>query len=242
MNTPPNRPPVRGRRPAPQKPKRPIPQRESLADSLREFFSGDNLRRIGRIASHKLKCAVSDFAMHVFYSRERILCGVVATVLMILMALLQTTLFSTLRIFGAIPDIMLSFVVAISITEGEKWGAVWGIIAAVVIESLGVPDMTLLPLLYMPVGYFCGFLCKNHFTGSAAVRAVFSVAVLPLRGIFTAIYMVVSPLYATAGEIVLHIVLPEMGATLLLAAPVHLILYLCLRPFHKTRAEMVSER
>lgn len=161
---------------------------------------------------------------------------------MVFYALLQTTVFSTIRPFGAIPDLMLLFTLALSVTEGGKWGAVWGIISAVVIESLGMPDVILLPLLYMPVGYFCGILCTQRFTGSAAVRAVLTLSVLPFRAIFTVFYMLASPLSITAGEIFLDIVLPEMGATLLLAPLVHLPIYLCMRPFHRTRAEMVSEK
>ncbi len=243
MDRPPRRRPnANVQRPVPPPKKSPVPADDGFFASMKELFSADTLRMGKATVAYKTKSLVRGFSMHVFYSRERILCGVIAAVIMVLLALLQTTVFSTMRPFGAIPDIMISFVLALSVTEGEKWGAVWGIVAAVVIEALGVPDVTLLPLLYMPIGYFCGVLCKYYFTGSAAVRAVMTLSILPFRGIFTAIYMVISPVYATPGEIFFDVVLPEAGATLLLAIPVHLLLYLCLRPFHKTRAEMVSEK
>ena len=227
---------------APRKRREKAPADDGFFESLKELFSKDNLRILKATAMYRIKSRISSLSMHAFYSRERIICAVVCTVALIFFALLQTTIFSTLRPFGSIPDIMISFVIAVSVTEGERWGAVWGIIAAVIIEALGVSDYTLLPLLYMPVGYVGGILCKHYFTGSAAVRAVMTLCVLPLRGIFTTIYMILSPLYATAGEIFFDVVVPEIFSTLLLAAPVHLIMYLCLRPFHKTRAEMVSEK
>lgn len=188
------------------------------------------------------KGSLHNLGLHIFYSRERIFCGVVCTLLMIFFALLQTTVFSAVRPFGAVPDLMISFVLALAVTEGEKWGAIFGIAAAVIIESLGLTEVTLLPLLYMPIGFFCGVLCRYYFTGSAAVRCVMTLSVLPLRAVFTAVYIILSPMVITFGEATLQIVLPELLATLAISVPVHLIMYICLRPFHRTRAEMVSEK
>lgn len=239
-----NRPPVRPGmdRPPRRRPTPPPVHDDGFFASLKELFSKDNLRGSAKKLAAKAKSSAAGLAMHAFYSRDRVLCGVVCTVLMVLMALLQTTVFSTIKPFGAIPDLMISFVIALSVTEGERWGAVWGIICAVVIEALGVYDVTLLPLLYMPVGYVGGLLCRHQFTGSAAVRAVMSLSTIPLRAVFTAIYMVLSPIYATPGEIFFEVVLPEAAATILFAMPIHMLVFLCLKPFHKTRADMVAER
>lgn len=238
------------RRPNEHKPQRhsapPQKRKESafseLRDELRQLFSPGNFRAGITAVGIRLKAAVYGFAMHVFYSRERILCGAVCAAIMGFLALLQTTLFSSIRPFGGVPDLMISFTLALSVTEGRRWGAIWGIVAAVIIEALGVPDIMLLPLLYMPIGYFGGVLCRHYFTGSAVVRTLMTLALLPLRGLFTWISMAVSPLYAAGDEIFFGVILPEAAATLLWAAPVHLLLYVCLRPFHRTRAEMVSEK
>lgn len=160
---------------------------------------------------------------------------------MVFFVLLQTTVFSAVRPFGAIPDLMISFTAALAVTEGRKWGAVFGIIAAVVIEALSVNDVTLLPLIYMPIGFFCGVFCKYYFTGSFPVRTIITFATLPLRAIVTAAYAYFSPISITSAEIFYDIVLPETAATLFFALPVHLLMYVCLRPFHRTRAEKVSE-
>lgn len=235
----------RQRKVPPKKKPAPPPQTsfaEELLEFLREVFSRDNIELRRAMLGARLKSLVRSFGLHVFYARERILCGAVVFILMVFFVLIQTTVFSNLRPFGAIPDLMLMFTLALSVSEGGRWGAVWGIVAAVFIEAVGCPEITLLPLLYMPVGYFAGNLCRYYFTGSAAVRALLTVSVLPLRAVFTAVYMTVSPLYATAGEIFFDVILPEAASTLLLAAPVHLIVYLCTRPFHRTRADMVSER
>lgn len=204
------------------------------------FF--DELRERARILLLRIASAVRSFGMAAFYSRERILCGAVCALALVFSALLQSTVFSTLRPFGAVPDIMLLFTVALSVTEGPKWGAVWGIVAAVIIEALSLPEIMLLPLLYMLAGFFCGLLCSRRLLGTAPVRAVLTLGVIPFKGILTAVYMAISPLPVTAAEVFFEVVLPEAAATLLLAAPIHMLMYLCLRPFHRTRAEKVSEK
>lgn len=223
-------------------PSKPHSEENEFVEFLRELFEPDNLKDRWTLIKAKLKLFLGNLISNIFLAKERIICGVVTGVILIFLALLQTTLFSTLKPFGSVPDLMLSFTLALSVTEGRRWGAVWGIVAAVVIESLNVPSVYLLHLLYMPVGYFGGVICRHFLTESFAVRAVLAVAVLPLKGVFTAIFAVMSPLYATAGEIFFDIVLPEAAATLLLAAPVHILVYFCMKPFHHTRADMVSER
>lgn len=227
---------------------RPVPPQKKRGDDnelvelFRDIFSKENFRTGMANLSARLRVGVSNFITHVFLSKERILCGTVTAVMLLLLALLQTTLFSAITPFGAIPDLMLSFVLALSVTEGRRWGAVWGIVAGVVIESLGVPEFYLMPLLYMLTGYFGGVICRHYLSETAAVRAVLAVGVIPLKGMFTAVYTVLSPISITPAEAFFDVILPEAGATLLLAAPVHILVYLCLRPFHHTRADMVSER
>ena len=215
--------------------------RGALAELLHDMFSPGSIKIRTASVFFKVKNSVTSLMLHAFYARERILCGIVCAALLILFAMLQTTVFSTLRPFGMTPDLMILFTLALSVSEGRRWGAVWGMAAAVLIESLDAPGMTLLPLLYMPVGYFGGVLCKYYFTGSAAVRALLTFAALPLRGIVTAVYTALSPISASAGEIFFEVVIPEAAATLLLAAPVHLLVYVCMRPFNRTRAEKVSD-
>lgn len=237
------RPAPMGQRKSPLPAKKPTPKEENeLVQLVREFFDPDSLKdRAAWLKAH-VRIWLGDLITAVFHSKERILCGVVTCAVMIFLALLQTTLFSTIRPFGAIPDLMLSFVLALSVTEGRRWGAVWGIVAAVVIESLSVPDVYLMPLLYMLTGYFGGVICRHYLSESAAVRAILTLGVIPFKGAFTAVYMMYSPIYATPGEIFFDVVLPEMGATLLLAAPVHLLVYVCMKHFHHTRSDMVSDR
>ena len=170
---------------------------------------------------------------------DSIVKGIVCGVLVILFSLLQTTIFTKFRPFGALPALILSLVVAISMTERETWGAIVGVAAAFVIESLGGSSVTLLPLLYMPAGYICGILTVNYFRDSAAVRAVYTLVTMAARILVTAIILA-----ATGGDIniidmLTHALIPEFLAGVRFAPLPHIAAKVCLRPFNKTRDEMV---
>ena len=64
---------------------------------------------------------------------ESILKGIVCAVLLVFFCLLQTTLFTKFRPLGAVPDLVLPLVIAISMTEKERWGAIIGLIGSIVI-------------------------------------------------------------------------------------------------------------
>lgn len=163
--------------------------------------------------------------------------GFICAGLILFFALLQTTVFARFRPFGAIPDLMLPLVVALAMTEGEKWGAVCGLVAAFVIESLGATGVTLLPILYAAVGYFCPIVTRLHLTDSVPVRILYTAVTGVGRAIFTLIYLGFHAEPFRFFPLCGSVVIPEYAATFLLAILPHLAVHICLHPFHKSRAE-----
>ena len=165
-----------------------------------------------------------------------LICGA----LVLFLSLLQTTIFARFRPFGAIPDLMLPLVIAIAMTEGEKWGAVWGLIAAFVIESLGAGGISLLPLLYMPAGYFCPLITKLYLTDTPPVRLIYTALSGLGRAVITLLYLSLTADSFDLPVLLSRIVLPEYASTFALAPFIHIIVFLTLRPFHKSRSERVG--
>lgn len=163
--------------------------------------------------------------------------GGVCALLLIVFSLLQTTLFTRFRPFGAVPDLILPLVAAVGMTEKERWGAVFGVIAAFVIESLGGSTVTLLPLLYMPVGYFCGVLTTHYFRDAFSVRGLYTLVTSAARSLFTLIALAMTLSDFNLLTCLLSVVLPEFLATVLFAFLPHLAAKAALRPFHLTRDE-----
>lgn len=172
---------------------------------------------------------------------ESIAKGFVCALLLVFFCLLQTTLFTKFRPFSAVPDLVLPLVIAVSMTEKERWGAVFGLIAAVVIESLGGSTFTLLPIPYTFAGYFCGILTVHYFRDSVATRALYTIVTTVLRVFFTLI-----ALFATTGNVTIidalsKAAVPEFIACVIFAPLPHIAAKLCLHRFNKSRDERTHE-
>ncbi|MBQ7715422.1 MAG: hypothetical protein IJT70_06100 [Clostridia bacterium] len=171
---------------------------------------------------------------------DSIIKGVIACALILFFAMLQITVFSKLRPFGATPDLMLPLVIAIGMREGERWGGVSGLAAAFLIDCIGSAGITLLPLLYVPCGFAAGILGTYYLRDSFAIRAIFTAASGVLKAVFTTICVYITYDSPPFGEVMKQIVLPEYLSTAVFAALPHAVSYLAFKRFHKTRADRVQ--
>lgn len=178
-------------------------------------------------------------SLNIPFTAEQFLRAAICGVLIILFAMLETTVFSRFKPFGAIPDLMFALTVAIAFSEGEKWGGVCGIISAVIIDALTGVFFSLLPILYMMAGVLCGYLVRDFFSNTALPR----VAVITLFTVGRSVVTLISAVTVTdapISEIMLDMVIPEYFSTVLMSAPVYLTVWLCYFKFHKTRAERTA--
>ena len=164
----------------------------------------------------------------------------VSAALLIFFALLQTTIFARFRPFGATPDLMLPLVIAVGITEREKWGAVFGVVAAFVIESLGGAAVSVLAPLYMMAGYLAEVLSIEMFRDSVPVRMLFTAVGCAAHMVFTLLAVFLSVDEFALSDVLLDAILPEFLSSMVFAALPHLLAKLALRMFHKPREEKVQ--
>ncbi|MBE6562780.1 MAG: hypothetical protein E7660_03490 [Ruminococcaceae bacterium] len=160
--------------------------------------------------------------------------------MVLLFAILQTTVFARFTPFGATPDLMLALVIAVGTTEGERWGGATGLAAAFLIESLGGTGITLLPLLYVPVGYTVGVLCTEYLRDSVIIRTIYTFSAGILRAVITAIYANIAFDKVDAGLLFSSILIPEYFSTALMAFLPHVTEWFALKAFHRSREDRVS--
>ena len=165
----------------------------------------------------------------------------VITVLIIVFTLLQTTLFTRFRPFGAIPDLMLPFIIALSVLEKEKWGSIVALIAAYVIDAAGGTTLTLLPLLYVPTAFLVGLLTTHRLRDSLSVNIVYTILTSLVRVGITFIIVMFTVNKITVADAFYDRVIPEFFANIVIAPFPQILTRLCLRPFHKTRAERTGK-
>lgn len=171
---------------------------------------------------------------------ESLIKGVITGALVLFFALLQTTVFAGMRPFGAIPDLLLPLVIAVSITEGEKWGSVTGLCAAILIEAMGTTVTSFLPLLYTPVGYTVGIIATRNYKDSFLLRTIYTCSAGVLRGIFTAIGVSIAYDTVPWGLVITSVIIPEYFSTIIMSVLPHTLAWLSLKSFHKSRAERVN--
>ncbi len=186
----------------------------------------------------EIRDRIKTLRLSIQLNSEDIIKALIGAGLMSLFALLQTTFFVKFAPMGSVPDLMLIFVLAMGVFEGEKWGAIMGIVGAFVIQCLGWPGNApeLLSLIYMPVGCISGLLSKYYLRHTVPVNTVYVLVACILRSIITVITSLVV-LNASFGDIILEIAIPEFFSTAVISPLPFVIVWLSYKPFHKTRAE-----
>lgn len=178
--------------------------------------------------------------LYIPFTAEQFIRAAICGVLIVLFALLQTTVFARFKPFGATPDLMFALTVALAFSEGEKWGGICGLICALTVDSLGGIGITLEPMLYMLAGCLCGVLARDFFSNTALPRVAVILLFTFARSAVTLICATIIVPDISVLQILSDMVIPEYFSTVLMSAPVYLAVWLCFTPFHKTRAERTS--
>ncbi len=135
-------------------------------------------------------------------------------VLLLLVAIMQSTVFSAFRIFGAVPDLMICTVLIIAFFFGQYAGAITGIGAGWLIEAMGGgTGILILPVIYLLCGYLTGYFAKSASARRYPVYLIYLGIVLLLRAGTTVTYACLSYQYIDLPKILLQTVLPELIAT-----------------------------
>ncbi len=104
------------------------------------------------------------------------------SLLFLLLTALQCSVLSRSGIFGVVPDLILSAVIAVGFYEGPLSGGVCGLLAGILIEAAGGSGICLYPLLYMLAGYICGALFVSSIRHNLLTKEICVSVALAIRG------------------------------------------------------------
>ena len=138
--------------------------------------------------------------------------------LLVLVAVLQVSLFGRFRLFGAVPDLMLCTLLCLAFFDGRYTGGLAGIAGGFLIEALGggAGGVYLLPLIYFLYGYLVGHYCRAVIPKRFASYSFYLFTALALRATVTLLYACLTYERIRLPYLFLQVLLPEAAGTLLI--------------------------
>ena len=136
------------------------------------------------------------------------------------LAVMQSTLFSRLTLFGARPDLLLAATVTLAMAEGEKTGGVCGIAAGFFGVALGGASA-----LYIPFAFLCGYIFGIISNSAFAKNYPSALALMGIAYIVKIFFNLIDiSLLAQSFDLIrtlTSVVLPELLYSAILCTPVY---------------------
>jgi rod shape-determining protein MreD len=164
--------------------------------------------------------------------------GVKAAALLFVAAIVQVSIFSEVHVFGAVPDVLLVTLVALSLLRGSVAGAVGGFFAGLLVDTATLGILGLSSLVLTLAGYWIGRYGET--TGRDRAHAPFlSVAVVTVLyelGLLV-VHFVLGE--SAPGGAVVRSLVPAIVLNLIITAPIYALVRRLLRPTE--RDELTAE-
>jgi rod shape-determining protein MreD len=140
--------------------------------------------------------------------------------MVVVAALLQSALFSSLEVLGGAPDLLLVTLLGIALLRGSVTGAVAGFVGGLVLDVATMGTLGLTSLLLTLAGYWAGRYGET--TGRdrfhAPILSVLVLTVLTTVGGYALHFMLGEDV--SARHALFDTLLPTLGLNLIIAAPV----------------------
>ncbi len=149
--------------------------------------------------------------------------GIIWGIWLFLLALLQTSFFSVLRPFGAVPSTVLPAVIAIAVYDRERMGTVAGITGGFLADALGGVDISLSPVIYMLCGCLAALLVYSIFGRGFFAWLVFTLASLVISVFFEGLGVFASVPGFTFFDALSEILMPCLLSSLSVGIPIYFL-------------------
>jgi rod shape-determining protein MreD len=163
-----------------------------------------------------------------------------SALLLLVGAVAQVSIVSTIEIGDASPDLLLVLVVSIALLRGPLLGALAGFWAGLVVDTAALGTLGLSSLLLTLAGYWAGRF------GDATTRASSQPPLVAVAVATVGVTLGGAFLHFLLGEtiglsrLLVDVLLPALGLNLLLAVPVYRLVRLVYRPASSMRRTEVG--
>lgn len=141
------------------------------------------------------------------------------------LAIIQTSFFSVLRPFGAVPDMVLTAVIVIAIYDKERTGTIAGLTGGFIADALGSTGLSFSPLVYMICGCITAILAYSVLRRDFISWIIGTVLSLIISGIASIIslYSSASASHVGFSHILTELLIPQFLASLVIGIPVYIV-------------------
>lgn len=163
--------------------------------------------------------------------------GTVWSIWLFFLALLQTSFFSVITPFGAIPDMVLPAVITITVYDRERSGIISAISGGFIIDALGSVGLALSPLVYMLCSVVIHLLVhtvlRRDFV-SWLLGTLASLIISSLFALISAYSSMANPAFSFSSNLT-GFVIPRIFSSLLVALPIYFLTKLIWSRFFDNR-------
>lgn len=144
---------------------------------------------------------------------KKILAGIISVLLVFI---LQSSVFSALNIGGIVPNLLIILTASWGFMEGERTGLIVGFACGLLMDIFSGPFIGLYAMIFMYIGYANGKLCNLFYPDDIKLPLVLITTSDLAYGISCYIFLYLLRGRLEFGYYLVHIIFPEVIATLLL--------------------------
>jgi rod shape-determining protein MreD len=167
------------------------------------------------------------------------LAAVKSGALLLVVAVIQVSLLSTIDLAGAVPDLLLVTLLCVALLRGAVFGAAAGFVAGLLVDTAQLQTLGVTSLLFTVGAYWIGRYGETtgRDRGHAPYLSVFVVTILYAIGALLLHYLLGQG--GSARAVLIDAILPSLFFNLLLTAPVYALVRRLLRPQERLEAQEV---
>lgn len=147
-------------------------------------------------------------------------------ILVIILFVIQTTLFPMFNITGKIPNILIVFVACAGFMQGDREGLFVGFGCGLLMDIFSFDIFGFYTILYMLIGYLNGFAHNFFYLKDLKIPVILIASSDLVYNLLTYFFLFLMRAKFDFGHYFINIIIPEMAFTLLFSVILYPILWI----------------